>query len=602
MCGITGFISNSHNVGEIHLKEAAAKLTHQHIGGLIFEQNEHFTIGLASQQVFTTDKQPFSSNCGKYSISLNGTIYNAVELRETLIKYGVIFNTLSDTEVLLACYMRWGHKVFEKIDGSYTFVILDRNLNQLFIARDTIGSKPLYYYKDKDFYAFASEIKALFSYPGINKHIHKNAVATYFRYGYFAGDETIYQQINRFKKGTITVIDLNSGNSYDAPILIPEINEKPTQEHLIIDRVEELLTESILKRNVANTSSGVLLDNGYDNSVLAAILQKNQSKRIKTFTLGFEDPQLNEASKAKKIAAHLKTNHTSFYFNQKHATALLEKMPDIFEEPMGDSSALSFLFIAKSIENEVKVLLGAESGNILFGGYHSYNKALKLEAFSKRIPSYLKPLSNTFLKYTSSKTQEVINAEHLLDRYQHLNACFTQQEITALTHHTVDHDFTRPKSNMALKDLVKDDFENYLPNSLLYKSDKCLMHYGIDNRDAFLKADLANYLLNLDQEWLIRGGQTKYLLKKIAHQYIPEALMDPQKRGHYIPLSSWLKTCFKPYIESYLTPDQLNQHQLLNVNEVLNIKAAFYANSSLKNAKKVWLLLQFQMWYQRWMA
>ena len=147
---------------------------------------------------------------------------------------------------------------------------------------------------------------------------------------------------------------------------------------------------------------------------------------------------------------------------------------------------------------------------------------------------------------------------------------------------------------------MKYDFENLLPNSLLYKGDKCLMHYGIDNRDAFLKADLISYLAKLDDHWFIRNGKNKYLLSQISHKYVPEPLMDHAKRCFTIPLPQWLKTYFKPYIESYLNADQLNKHQLLNVNEVLRIKSAFYANSSTNNAKKIWLLLQFQMWYERW--
>lgn len=610
MCGITGFVDNTHTLSEINLKTASLTLKHRggSGSGILFEQKETFCIGLANQQLSTIDargkvNQPLTSSCGFYTVTLNGTIYNYIELREMLIKYGIIFKTLTDTEVLLECYKKWGHRMFERLDGSFAFALLDRKLNQLLIARDSIGTKPLFYYKKKGTYTFASEIKALFDYPIIDKKINQSAISTYFRYGYFAGNDTIYKDIYQFKKGTITVIDLHSGNSYDAPIMIPSKNtteESPKDDHQIIQRVEELLTESILKRNVSDVPTGVLLSSGYDSATLAAILHKNQSKRIKTFTLGFENSKFDEAPKTKKIAEHLKTNHKEFYFSQQQATTILEKLPTIFEEPIGDSGALPFLFIAESVHKDIKVLLGTEGADVLFGGYRSYMKAIKLDALPNQIPSYLKGIFNSVIKYAPAKMREVMDADNLLSGYQSLNACFTHQEIEKLLNHTNYYVFRVKKGDKNLKDLMEYDFENHLSNNLLYKSDKCLMHYGIDNRDAFLKADLISYLSKLNDDWFIRNGKNKYLLRQITHKYIPETLMDDTKRGFTIPLPSWLKTCFKPYIESYLNADQLNKHQLLNVGEVLRIKSSFYANSSINNAKKIWLLLQFQMWYERW--
>ncbi|MGF1926103.1 MAG: asparagine synthetase B family protein, partial [Bacteroidia bacterium] len=276
MCGITGFVDNTHILSETHLKAASATLKHR--GGCghwsIFEQKEHYTIGIADQVLTTIDlhgkvSEPITSSCGQYTVALNGTIYNYIELREALIKYGIIFKTLSDSEVLLECYKKWGHRVFEKLDGSYSFALLDRKLNQLLLARDSIGTKPLFYYKTKGFYAYASEIKALLSFPNIAKNINNDAISTYFRYGYFAGNDTIYKDIYQFKRGTITVIDLFSGNSYDAPIMFPSKNteEEPAKDDgEVIERVKELLTESILKRNVADVPTGVLLSSGYDSA------------------------------------------------------------------------------------------------------------------------------------------------------------------------------------------------------------------------------------------------------------------------------------------------------------------------------------------------
>ncbi|MFD0941657.1 asparagine synthase (glutamine-hydrolyzing) [Pedobacter boryungensis] len=613
MCGITGFIDHNHSISEANLKKASAALIHRggNGSGLIFDQKEHYTLGIANERLATIDLsekalQPLTSTCGNYSITFNGTIYNYLELRETLIKYGVIFSTLTDTEVIIESYKKWGTKSFEKLDGSFAFALIDRKLNQLIIAKDEIGAKPIYYYKNKGCYIFASEISALFAYNVVQKSINKNALASFFRYGYFTNDETVYEHIFKFKKGTFTTLDLHSGNSYDSLLKLnfpPVVKSDVENETQISEKIEEHLTESILKRNVADVPVGVLLSGGYDSSTVAAILQKNQTKRIKTFTVGFKNEKLDEAPQASKIAEYLKTNHHEYYLNKDEALTIVKNLPHIFDEPVGDSVVLPLLFIAEKAKKEVKVLLGAEGGDELFGGYRTYAKAIKLEELvHKRIPKFLKDTYISFLKKTQPKMEEVLEADGLLNKYLAINACFTTVEINRLLNG--EYNFSTRSNNKAqnIKDLLIHDLHDYLPNNILSISDKCFMHYGIDNRDALLKTDLIAYLTTLDSKWFIKDGEQKYLLKKITNKYIPKSLMNKPKKGFVIPLASWLKTTFAPLIAHHLSPENLNQHDFLKTDEVLRIKSAFYANSTAHNAQKVWLLLQFQMWYQKWMA
>lgn len=614
MCGITGFIDHTHVLNEQDLKTASSVLQHRggNGNGFIFDQKEHYTLGIANERLATIDlntkaQQPLTSTCGKYSISFNGSIYNYLELRETLIKYGVIFSTLSDTEVIIESYKKWGYGAFEKLDGSFAFVILDRKLNQLLIAKDEIGAKPLYYYKTKGFYAFASEIRALLTYPNIEKKVNKNAISTYFKYGYFLGEETIYQDIYKCKKGYLTVVDIHSGNNYDTPLkrkkTYPEVKVDPNEtEGQVLDKIEEFLTESILKRNVADVPGGVLLSGGYDNATVAAILQKNQSRRIKTFTVGFEGEKFDQAPQARKIAEHLKTNHHEFYLDKKEAYDILLDLPNVFDEPIGDSGAIPLLFIAKKVNKDVKMLLGAEGGDELFGGYRTYGRAIKFDAIEQsKAPKFLKDLLIKILKKSSEKTKAVIDAEGLLHKYIEINACFTDGQISRLVN---DEQKTTQKITHeahTIKDLLIYDLHNYLPNDLLFKSDRCFMHFNVDNRDALLNMELINYLSTLNPEWFIKDGEQKYLLKKITNKYIPAHLMDEPKKGFAIPLASWLKTSFKPFVNLYLSKDKLAVHNLLNTQEVLKIKASFNRNPTAYNAQKVWLILQFQLWYFKWM-
>lgn len=612
MCGITGFIDHTQSITESHLTNASTSIKHRggNGQGIIFEQKGHYTLGLANERLATIDlsekaQQPLTSHCGNYCITFNGTIYNYLELREMLIKYGIIFYTLTDTEVILEAYKKWGNKAFEKLDGSFAFVIWDKKQNQLLVARDEIGAKPLFYFQDKGFYAFGSEIRALLCYPTVEKKINKNALANYFRFGYFTGEQTIYEQIHKHKKGIIKVIDLHSGNSYDLPIsrnkLPLPITEELTEAQ-ILAKTEELLTEAILKRNVADVPTGVLLSGGYDSATVAAILQKNQTKRIRTFTVGFTDGLLDEAPQAKKIAEHLKTNHHQYYLEPNDALMHLKKLPEIFDEPMGNSSAIALSFIAEKAQKEVKVLLGAEGGDELFGGYRTYAKAIRFnELHQKKIPSSVQRIVLKLLQSIKPQWKEIWEAEGLLNKYLAVNACYTTPQIERLLNSNVQSDDAGKTNATDIKGLLLYDLHNYLPNNILQKSDRCFMHYGIDNRDAILKTELAEFLITLDPKWFIKDGQQKYLLKKITNQYIPAYLIKSPKKGFVVPLASWLKSTFRPLINEYLSKEKLDQHQLFNLKEVEKMRSAFYRNSTAYNAQQLWLLLQFQMWYERWM-
>jgi asparagine synthase (glutamine-hydrolysing) len=613
MCGITGFLDHNHSINEHHLKQASAAIKHRggNGNGFLFEKKEHYTLGLANERLAVVDlsekaRQPLTSGCGNYCITFNGSIYNYAELRATLIKYGVIFSTLTDTEVILECYKKWGIRSFERLDGSYAFAIFDRKLGQLLILRDELGAKPIYYYKTKGFYAFASEIRALLAFPPTPKSINKNAITSYFRHGYFNGEQTIYQDIFKQKKGILTTIDIHSGNSYDMPLFRPQVAVDYTSDHTeaqILTKIEEYLTESTLKRNPADVPVGVLLSGGYDSATVAAILQKNQSKRIKTFTVGFKGERLDEAPQALKIANYLKTNHQEFYLDRNEALEILKSLPEIFDEPIGDSGAIPLAFIAAQVKHEVKVLMGAEGGDELFGGYRTYAKAIKLDAFvQKKMPPLLKKVITSVAKVGQPQLSEILAADSLLGRYLEATACFTMAELGKLLKNEPQPIDTKKDKSTSIKGLLIYDLHNYLPNNILFKTDRCFTHFGVENRDAILKSELITYLNTLDPQWFLKNGQQKYLLKQITNKYIPNELMKKPKKGFVIPLESWLKTTFKPLIEQYLTPERLNEHQLFETAEVLRIKNAFYKNSTSYNAQKVWLLLQFQMWHERWMA
>ena len=606
MCGITGFIDYHDHIGEIDLLNASAALRHRggDGNGHLFEEHQRYNLGLANERLATIDVspsgvQPFTSTCGNYTITFNGTIYNYLEVRARLIKSGVTFSTLSDTEVLIECYKKWGEHLFDKIDGAFAFAILDRKQKQLFLARDSMGVKPLYFYKDEHFFAFASELKSILHYP-IKKDTNLNALEKYLRHGYFFGEETIFKNIYSFKKQHYFVIDLNSGNYLENKFkntLKTEINI-PEEEHLLSRKLHDLVIESILKRNLADVNSGVMLSGGYDSATVAAVLQKNQAKKLRTFTLGFHHKMLNEANDAKAIAKHLNTHHTEYYIDDAGATSTLEDLPAIFDEPVGDSGAIPLAYLVKQIAMEdIKVLLGAEGGDELFAGYKDYKKTIWLYHKAKQSPNFVKNMLIYFSGNRKQKLKEVLYAKNLVSTYEAVTAFYAAHEMSALLNKEVKVIVPFEQVEDNIKSLLAFDQSHYLSNDLLLKSDRITMHYSIDNRDALLNIELIDTLKKVDEKWFLKDGELKYLLKNITHQYIPKSLMERPKKGFSIPIVAWLSTIYKPYLEEYLSLTQLNKHQFFNIIEVFKIKNRFYASPNGNDARKLWLLLQFQMWY-----
>ncbi len=608
MCGITGFIDYQKLISETDLLNASAAIRHRggDGNGHIYNVHENYTVGLANERLATIDPtsngaQPFTSQCGNYTITFNGTIYNYIDLRAALIKYGTIFTTLSDTEVLIECYKKWGHQLFDKIDGAFAFAILDRREKQLFLARDTMGVKPLYFYKDKNFFAFSSELKGLLKYP-IEKKTNLNALEKYLRLGYFYGNETIFENIFNFKRQHYLIIDLNSGNQLERKYdnTLKKDIEVPQTEPEITAKLHGLITESILKRNVADVNVGVMLSGGYDSATVAAVLQKNQAKKLRTFTLGFNNSKLNEANDAKKIAIYLNTNHTEYYIDQLDAISTLENLPNIFDEPMGDSGAIPLAFLVNKISSEdIKVLLGAEGGDELFAGYTNYKKAIWLYKKAKQTPTFLKNIAIACSKSRKEKLKEILNSKNLVSTYEALTSFYAHKELSTLLDKEVNPSVVLDQQNDDIKSLLNFDQQNYLSNDLLLKSDRITMHYSIDNRDSLLSIELVDTLAGIDEKWFVKNGNLKQLLKDITHQYIPQKLMERPKKGFSIPIIEWMNTIYKPHIEEYLSLAQLNKHRFFNIVEVFRIKNHFYASPNGNDARKLWLLLQFQMWYEK---
>jgi asparagine synthase (glutamine-hydrolysing) len=410
---------------------------------------------------------------------------------------------------------------------------------------------------------------------------------------------------------------LNVYDAYNKPKLDIQLEEA-------IDETEKILQKAFQYRMVADVPVGVFLSGGYDSSCVTALLQKNSSEKIKTFTIGTTDDKLNESPYAKQIAAHLGTDHTEYYCTPKEALDIIPELPHYYDEPFADSSAIPTILVSRLARKKVTVALSADAGDEIFAGYNRYDYIYR---YGKKIRSIPKPVRNlavaTMENIPSEKIPWLRNKRNFHSRYdklknllndpspsellKNLSIVFTDKEINQL--------FARPVTSLVtyhqsseLKEGYGDplaymmaiDYQTYMVDDILQKVDRATMSISLEGREPFLDQDIIEWAARLPSEYKYYNGTKKYILRQIVHKYIPREIMERPKMGFGIPVETWLNNELKGLVQEYLSKDQLNAHGLFNAVEVENIVNDFFDGHKEKYLK-VWFLLMFQMWYKQWM-
>jgi asparagine synthase (glutamine-hydrolysing) len=634
MCGITGFVDFSSQSSESILKGMTNTLEHRGPDGegYHFVQNIHFQLGLGHRRLSIIDlnvtgKQPMIFK--KWSITFNGEIYNFKDIKSNLEKLGHSFLSHSDTEVILHAFDQWGIECIHHFIGMFAFVIYNELTNELFCVRDRAGAKPFYYYWDTHIFMFASELKAFHLHPKFIKKINKNAVTTYMQYGYVPTPHCIFEHSFKLKPGHYLKFNLNSKafsiqqywNVYDAynrPKLDISFSEAK-------QTTENLLQSAFDYRMVSDVSVGVFLSGGYDSTCVAALLQKYNPQKLKTFTISVPDIGLNEAPYAKAIANYLGTEHYEFSCNQKEALELISNLPYNYDEPFGDSSAIPTTLVSKMAKAHVKVALSADAGDEVFAGYNRYDFLMKYGNAFNKIPAGLRNTMASIMDVMPSDIIPILrNKNNFHNRYQKLKGwlrqpssknimltlsqqfedeklenLFLEKQNTLVTAHIsqeLQESFITPLSYfMAI------DYQTYLLDDILQKVDRACMSVGLEGREPFLDHRIIEWAAQLPDAFKYNKGIKKYILKEIVHQYVPKKMMDRPKSGFAIPLENWLSGELKPLVMDYLNDSKITQQQIFEPTEIANIKSEFY-NGRKENANKIWYLLMFQMWYEKWMS
>jgi len=629
MCGITGFCDFNKKLTQENLQVANQTLFHRgpDSGDVALFDTANATIGfghrrLSIMDVSSNGNQPMYSDDKSIVIILNGEIYNFKEIRKELQSLGHKFHSDSDTEVIIHAYQQYGIKGVDKFIGMFAFALYDRKKEMVYLFRDRPGVKPLYYYQHNNCLLFASELKSICKYPAFEKGINEKAVTLFFKYGYIRAPHTIFKNTYKLRPGHYVQIDLTSKNIEECKYWdVLEHYNKPKiniSEKDALDEIERLFTSAFQYRMVSDVPVGVFLSGGYDSSVVSAILQKSSTSRIKTFTIGFHEKKWDEAPFAKQIAAHIGTDHHEYYCTTKEAQDIFPKLADIYDEPFGDSSSIPTTLVSQFARKHVTVSLSADGGDEIFAGYTRYYYLNKLNNFIERTPDMLLSLGKNVTNFSLQllpalrRIHKVERLSEILNTYKGSGLIeistrhFKNSDISSLLNRyddsiTLENDMgVINNQNDFMNKVLAFDYLSYMVDDILTKVDRATMSVALEGREPLLDHRIIEFVATLPSHLKYNNGQTKYLLKKLTHKYIPQEIMDRPKSGFSFPVREWLTTDLKEYLFYYINDKQFKQHDFINSEKATEILKEFQAGKNRREVP-IWLLLMFQMWWNKWM-
>ena len=567
--------------------------------------------------------QPLEYN--QYVVVFNGEIYNFREIKKELAELGHQFSLDSDTEVIVHAFSQWGAKCVEKFIGMFAFAILDKEKQQITLARDRAGIKPLYYYEQNGCFLFASELKALYPHPKFEKDIDPKAIGLYLKYGYVPAPMSIFKNTYKLMPGHVMQYDIQKRDQtmtkywdvmdyYKKPRLKVSYEEAKTE-------LERILTSAFNYRMVADVPVGVFLSGGYDSALLTTLLQKERTEKLKTFTIGFDNKAWDETPAAKALAERLGTDHTEYICTQKDCKDIIPELPYYFDEPFADNSAVPTILVSRLARKDVKVALSADGGDETFAGYNRYGGLYSVRKILKLIGgirneklSKLGCHINDFITEKYSFTHEkgeafakllAIEPEYRVAMTAESGSFSTlsesiYHELTSLPYPDPlfmldERDFDDPISVATAMDYV-----NYMADDILVKVDRATMSISLEGRDPLLDHRIIEYAAQLPIEYKFDHGNKKRIYKDILYQYVPKEMMERPKTGFMMPVEEWLRGDLKYLLEENLNDSLCNDY--FQIENVKRIKSLFYEDKLKHENKIIWRILVFQLWWKKNLA
>ncbi len=647
MCGFTGFLDSGHVLDRAEALAAVERMANAiaHRGpddaGNWCDESVGLALGhrrLSILDLSPAGHQPMVSFNGRYVLAFNGEIYNHQDIRHELTAAGAAPRWLghSDTETILAAVSCWGlMPAVKRMTGMFAFALWDREARVLYLVRDRLGEKPLYYGRVGQTFLFGSELKALRAHPYWRGDIDRGALTLLLRYNYIPAPYSIYQGVQKLLPGIILALQADGAITetryWSARDAAERGNDQPFagSETEATAMLEHLLSRSVGRQMIADVPLGAFLSGGIDSSVIVALMQAQSGRPVKTFTIGFHEADYNEAEHAKAVAHHLGTEHTELYVSAQQALEVIPRLPNLYDEPFSDSSQIPTFLVAQLARQHVTVSLSGDGGDELFGGYNRYFLGRSLWRKTGWLPRVVRgslaaaidavtPASwNTFftvfervlprhLRYANPgdklhKLAEILAARDGDELYRGLVSHWkdpsslvpgAREPTTVLTDHSAQATLADLTQRMMYLDLV-----SYLPDDILVKVDRAAMGVSLETRVPMLDHELVEFAWRVPLSMKIRDGQGKWLLRQVLYRHVPRELIERPKMGFGVPIDVWLRGPLRDWAEALLDEGRLKREGYFDPAPI-RTKWQEHLVGRRNWQHHLWDVLMFQSWLE----
>ncbi len=621
MCGICGYISRN-RITEEELRIMNDTMYHRgpnDSGVEIYEGKDGYSIGFAQRRLSILDlsplgHQPMHSADGRLTITYNGEIYNFLELKKELSDYP--FKSTCDTEVILAAYLKWGIDMVDHISGMFAMAIYDRDTQDVYLVRDRIGKKPLFYWVDGENIVFASELKPIMKCPGFKGEIRRELIPRFLFQQYIIAPDTVFKDVYKLEAGGVLKFhngEIKKWKYWDIKKVYAEKSREPVRSYEEAkEGLKERLKKSVADRMIADVPLGTFLSGGYDSSLVTAIAQEHSNQPVKTFCIGFDVPRYNEAEYAKEVAKHLGCDHTELYISEKEMFELVSSIPQYYDEPFADNSQIPSMLVSKLAKNDVTVALSGDGGDEFFCGYNIYDNVAQAQMLEipgaiaygvgqipvgggkllDKMPFRVRVVANNRDKQT--KTQLVSGS------YIEAAAAFVDtRDITPILY---PFESSYGVNNFQVRRMLL-DMDTYLPEDILVKMDRASMKYSLESRCPIMDTEVMEYSFRIPHKFKYCKGDKKHILKDIAYDYIPRELLERPKTGFGVPMDEWLRGPLKEQLLDFSSTSFLKKQGIFDsdyVSKFINdyvVKGDGGPATGANFSKIAWSFFIFQQWY-----
>lgn len=623
MCGISGFIGSlTKNIDfSGALRNMSAVISHRGPDDDGFlettTRDNRYRIGLAHRRLsiidLSTGHQPIGNEDGSIQIVFNGEIYNFHSLRDELIAYGHKFATASDTETIVHAYEQWGERCVDYFRGMFAFAIWDARNERLFLARDRFGKKPLFLHQANGVLLFASEIKSLLAFPGVNVEVESAAVWDYLMYRYVPAPNTLFRGIRKLMPGCYAIWE--KGNLIERQYYQPPDREVFSGAPLPADPVGaflDKLDEAVNIRMISDVPFGAFLSGGIDSSAVVGLMSRHSTQPVKTFSVGFSESNYSELTYARTIADQFKTDHHELVVSQDH---LIEHLPTLVryrDAPVAEPSDIPIFLLAKEARKTVKMVLTGEGADEFLGGYpkHVYER---YAAWYQLMPGFARhsifePLIQALpYRFRRAKTAIVnLGLEHFEERMPRWFGALSEVERKDLVtmsqprEHSSSVQFNSPAENSALRRILYFDQTSWLPDNLLERGDRMTMAASLEARMPFMDHELAAFVSNLPDNFRVRGHKTKWILREAMKRLLPSEILERPKVGFRVPVNEWFQGPMRDYLYEHLSSTASITRTYYQANKLEKVLADHVAGRQ-NHEKLLWSMLNLEIWHRQYL-